>query len=383
MAPVLGIGGTTEARAETTNDLLIEFNKTYGGSLSDYARYIIQTSDGGYAVAGYLFSSDGDVTSGNNGSVDFWIVKLSLPITSFNVSFDSNGGSLVESITLEEPSTITRPVDPTKTDFNFNGWYEDSVLTIPFDFSQTVSESMTLYAKWSEVVKDQYTGSEDIAVDYTEEKTDIDRTVTVTATPVEGTEIRSISLYMDGNRVARNIYTNTLTATISKEGDYEVVVANSQYESGTLSVYDLTEPVVEEETPLEEIVNVVSDSIDYTATDMLRSIKLLDSNGKRVKSVILTNTFNYTPKEGGDYTLKTTTLDRQVTEHSITIAGEDAPVIDNPNQIVDANFTSNRDDFTITVNVTPSDLASTRSIELFKDGRRIKRAIFSDTLSVQ
>jgi hypothetical protein len=36
----------------------------------------VQTSDGGYVVAGYSKSEDGDVT-GNHGDFDFWVVKLS------------------------------------------------------------------------------------------------------------------------------------------------------------------------------------------------------------------------------------------------------------------------------------------------------------------
>ncbi|GHV42257.1 hypothetical protein FACS1894187_24420 [Synergistales bacterium] len=42
----------------------------------DEARSIQQTSDGGYIVAGYSDSNDGDV-SGNHGNSDYWIVKLS------------------------------------------------------------------------------------------------------------------------------------------------------------------------------------------------------------------------------------------------------------------------------------------------------------------
>ncbi len=53
----------------------IQWQKTYGGSKDDEARSIIQTSDGGYIVAGYSNSTDGDVT-GNKGGFDHWIVKL-------------------------------------------------------------------------------------------------------------------------------------------------------------------------------------------------------------------------------------------------------------------------------------------------------------------
>lgn len=53
----------------------IEWEKSLGGSGNDYANSIQQTTDGGYIVAGFSDSNDGDVT-GNHGHWDYWIVKL-------------------------------------------------------------------------------------------------------------------------------------------------------------------------------------------------------------------------------------------------------------------------------------------------------------------
>ncbi len=53
----------------------IDWQKSLGGSGGDYAMSIQQTTDGGYIIAGYSNSNDKDV-SGNNGSDDYWIVKL-------------------------------------------------------------------------------------------------------------------------------------------------------------------------------------------------------------------------------------------------------------------------------------------------------------------
>ncbi len=55
----------------------IQWQKTYGGSLDDEARCIIQTKDGGYIFTGATRSNDGDV-SGNHmvGMADVWVVKL-------------------------------------------------------------------------------------------------------------------------------------------------------------------------------------------------------------------------------------------------------------------------------------------------------------------
>ena len=62
----------------------ILWQKCLGGSYEDTARSIQQTADGGYIVAGYSTSDDGDV-SGHHGDTifvyDAWIVKLS-PVSS-------------------------------------------------------------------------------------------------------------------------------------------------------------------------------------------------------------------------------------------------------------------------------------------------------------
>jgi hypothetical protein len=57
----------------------IAWQKCLGGTLEDYATSIQQTTDGGFIVAGYSFSNDGDVT-GNHGNRDYWVVKLSSAI---------------------------------------------------------------------------------------------------------------------------------------------------------------------------------------------------------------------------------------------------------------------------------------------------------------
>ena len=54
---------------------MMEWQKTLGGSSADEGNDIQQTSDGGYIIAGKSVSIDGDVT-GNHGYFDFWVVKL-------------------------------------------------------------------------------------------------------------------------------------------------------------------------------------------------------------------------------------------------------------------------------------------------------------------
>ena len=54
----------------------IEWEKTFGGTLTETAASILQTNDGGFIFATWSNSNDGDVT-GNHGGADFWVVKMS------------------------------------------------------------------------------------------------------------------------------------------------------------------------------------------------------------------------------------------------------------------------------------------------------------------
>ena len=54
----------------------IIWQKSLGGTNAEEAKSIVQTTDGGYIIAGFTSSNDFDV-SGNHGNRDYWIVKLS------------------------------------------------------------------------------------------------------------------------------------------------------------------------------------------------------------------------------------------------------------------------------------------------------------------
>ena len=73
--------------------------------------------------------------------------------TKYTVTFNSNGGSQVDSIQVPSGSSVTKPTDPTKDNMVFAGWYQDDKLTTPFDFTTKVTSNITLYAAWSEKTK--------------------------------------------------------------------------------------------------------------------------------------------------------------------------------------------------------------------------------------
>jgi hypothetical protein len=59
-----------------SSENILEWQKTFGGSDDDRAADIIQTKDGGFAILGYSKSSDADVSE-NAGGKDFWLLKIS------------------------------------------------------------------------------------------------------------------------------------------------------------------------------------------------------------------------------------------------------------------------------------------------------------------
>ena len=66
-----------------------------------------------------------------------------------NVRFETNGGGTIDKQKIQKGTTATEPDAPTKTGYTFYGWYTDAEFSgEEFDFDTTVSESITLYAKW-------------------------------------------------------------------------------------------------------------------------------------------------------------------------------------------------------------------------------------------
>lgn len=73
-------------------------------------------------------------------------VEVTDPVT---VRFETNGGGTIDKQKIQKGTTATEPDAPTKTGYTFYGWYTDAEFSgEEFDFDTTVSESMTLYAKW-------------------------------------------------------------------------------------------------------------------------------------------------------------------------------------------------------------------------------------------
>lgn len=67
----------------------------------------------------------------------------------YTISFETNGGSLVPSITQGYGSQVSQPADPEKEGHTFAGWYKEPELNTRYSFSTMPLDGLTLYAKWT------------------------------------------------------------------------------------------------------------------------------------------------------------------------------------------------------------------------------------------
>lgn len=75
------------------------------------------------------------------------------PPVEFTINFDSNGGTLVETIICNGEEMVTIPDNPTREGYTFSGWYWDNETYLrPFTASslldETIQSDLTVYARW-------------------------------------------------------------------------------------------------------------------------------------------------------------------------------------------------------------------------------------------
>ena len=114
-----------------------------GGTVSDG----ILTVDEGATEVTYAYDC------GSSKPVTF---KLTLT-DGCTVTFDTDGGSAVESQTVASGRKAVRPADPVRTGYTFAGWYLDGEV---YDFDTPVTTDLTLTAHWT---ANQYTITFDTA----------------------------------------------------------------------------------------------------------------------------------------------------------------------------------------------------------------------------
>jgi len=149
----------------------VSFNTNGGSDVEDMivlegskASKPVDPTKGGYTFAGWF--KDSGLTEVYDWDTEVvsdmvlyakWTENIVPEPTEYTVTFESNGGSVVDDMVVTEGSKASKPVDPTKDGHTFVGWFMDSGLTEVYDWDSTVTGDMILYAKWTEIIVEKHT----------------------------------------------------------------------------------------------------------------------------------------------------------------------------------------------------------------------------------
>ncbi len=108
------------------------------------------------ADAGYSNAILTDISPSFTPAETDAVYTLTFTLTSDEIekstlTYDSNDGSEISAITLPVGYIISEPTAPTKTGFDFVGWYSDEALETPFVHSKMPEVDTTVYAKWEAI----------------------------------------------------------------------------------------------------------------------------------------------------------------------------------------------------------------------------------------
>ena len=106
----------------------------------------------GYSFGGWYTDVNCTTAYDFNTPVNEDITLYAKWLAKYTVSFDTDGGSTVESQTVVSGNKATIPaVNPTKKGYIFAGWYTDNTYTTEFDFENTIiTDNTTVYAKFED-----------------------------------------------------------------------------------------------------------------------------------------------------------------------------------------------------------------------------------------
>jgi len=70
----------------------------------------------------------------------------------YKVEFNSNSGGYIAPIFVQKGETVTKPADPTRSGYDFDGWYADNnTFNHAFDFATPINSNVLLHAKWESI----------------------------------------------------------------------------------------------------------------------------------------------------------------------------------------------------------------------------------------
>ena len=117
---------------------------TFNGSVKNSGECDLGTPSHIGTISGGTFN--GNVTNEEAGRISGGTYNGSVEGTFYTVAFETNGGTAVPNQKYAN-TPVTAPT-VSRDGYTLVGWYTDEACTAAYDFTQPVTESVTLYAKW-------------------------------------------------------------------------------------------------------------------------------------------------------------------------------------------------------------------------------------------
>lgn len=86
-----------------------------------------------------------------DGKMDSRVSAASVKGLQYTVKFNTQNGSKVSAQKIWPQGVVTKPADPKRKNYQFDGWYSDRNCKTKWKFGSKVTKNMTLYAKWTKV----------------------------------------------------------------------------------------------------------------------------------------------------------------------------------------------------------------------------------------
>ncbi|MBU1142882.1 MAG: InlB B-repeat-containing protein, partial [Firmicutes bacterium] len=207
-----------------------------------------------------------------------------------SISFEENGGTEVEDITVSTSSTSISFPEPTREGYTFDGWYLDDALTQPFTIASLLTNTtLTLYARWTSVAS----------------------TITITFEPNGGSAVAAISGVAGSSVTAP---TNPTKTGFTFDGWYSDIALTTAYTFTTMPESNITlyakwtEDIVPTKTISFETnggsaVTAITEEVGSVVTAPTAPTRMGYSFDGWYSDVALTTSYTFSTMPSDDFTL--------------------------------------------------------------------------------
>ena len=121
-------------------------NKPADPARSDYTFTGWYSAETGGTLYSWPYTVNGNVTMHAQ-----WRDDSQPPPAQYTITFNSHGGSAVQSLTVNEGTAVNKPADPSRNGYVFSGWYSAETGGTLYSWPCTVNGNVTMHAQWTAI----------------------------------------------------------------------------------------------------------------------------------------------------------------------------------------------------------------------------------------